>query len=105
MRIDAALVGATAVVATLLLLLAYTRIEKGYTGTYDCYRAVNGEALRVSNNLSNFSQYSSSRFRVTLYFSNGTTVTHGANLPRAQCYTYYLTSDSRGVLVIVKVEG
>jgi len=105
MRVDAALVGATAVVAVLLLLLAYTRLEKGYTGTYDCYRAVNGEALRVSNNLSNFAQYSSSRFRVTLYFSNGTTLTRGAILPRAQCYTYYLTSDSRGVLVLVKVEG
>jgi|UniRef100_A0A7C1GBE9 subtilase family serine protease len=105
MRVDAALVGATAVVAALLLLLAYARIEKGYTGTYDCYRAVNGEALMVSNNLSNFAQYSSSRFRVTLYFSNGTTLTRGAILPRAQCYTYYLTSDSRGVLVLVKVEG
>jgi hypothetical protein len=105
MRVDAALVGATAVVAALLLLLAYTRLEKGYTGTYDCYRAVNGEALRVSSNLGNFTQYSSSRFRVTLYFSNGTTVTRGADLPRVQCYTYLATNDNRGVLVLVKVEG
>lgn len=105
MRVDAALVGATAVVAALLLLLAYTRLQKGYTGTYDCYRAVNGEAIRVFSNLGNFTQYSSSRFRVTLYFSNETTVTRGADLPRVQCYTYLATNDYRGVLVLVKVEG
>jgi hypothetical protein len=99
------LVGATAVVAALLLLLSYTRLEKGYTGTYDCYRGANDEALKVSRNLGNFTQYSSSRFRVTLYFSNGTTFTRGASLPRAQCYAYCLTSDSRGELVLVRVEG
>jgi uncharacterized Fe-S cluster-containing radical SAM superfamily protein len=50
--------------------------------------------------------YASARFRVTFYYSNGTTiVVRGASMPRAQCYTYLATNDYRGVLVLVKVEG
>jgi hypothetical protein len=105
MRVDAALVGATAVVAALLLLLAYTRLEKGYTGTYDCYRAVNSEASRAMGYINNPNGYTSTRFRVTFYYSNGTTVVRGASLPRAQCYTFLASNDYRGVLVLVKVEG
>ena len=49
--------------------------------------------------------YTSTRFRLTFYYSNGTTVVRGASLPRVQCYTYLATNDYRGVLVLVKVEG
>jgi hypothetical protein len=49
--------------------------------------------------------YTSTRFRVTFYYSNGTIVVRGASLPRVQCYTYLATNDYRGVLVLVKVEG
>jgi len=53
----------------------------------------------------NPNSYTSTRFRVTFYYSNGTTIVRGANMPRAQCYTYLVTNDNRGVLVLVKVEG
>jgi hypothetical protein len=105
MRVDAALVGATAVVAALLLLLSYTRLEKGYAGAYDCYRTVNSEALRAAGYVSNPNGYTSTRFRATFYYSNGTVIVRGATLPRVQCYTYFLASDSGGELVLVRVEG
>jgi hypothetical protein len=49
--------------------------------------------------------YTSTRFRATFYYNNGTTVVRGASMPRAQCYTYLTTNDYRGDLVLVKVEG
>jgi len=105
MRVDAALVAFAAVVAAALLLSAYTRLEKGYAGAYDCYRAVNSEALVAARYVDNPSGYTSTRFRATFYYSNGTVVIRGAALPRVQCYTYLTTSDARGELVLVKVEG
>ncbi len=105
MRVDAALVAFAAVAAAALLLSAYARLQAGYTGSYDCYRAVNSEALRALNYVDNPSGYAPTRFRATFYYSNGTTIVRGASLPRVQCYTYLTTSDSRGVLVLVKVEG
>jgi hypothetical protein len=105
MRPDAALAAFAAVAAAALLLSAYARLEKGYTGAYDCYRAVNSEALTALNYVDNPNGYASTRFRATFYYSNGTTIVRGASLPRVQCYTYFLTSDSRGELVLVRVEG
>ncbi|MEM0233806.1 hypothetical protein [Thermofilum sp.] len=99
------MVGATAVVAVVLLLLSYTRLERGYAGAYDCYRSVNNEALTAAIYVDNPNNYTSNRFRVTYYYSNGTTVVRGASMPRVQSYTYYLTSDNTGGLVLVKVEG
>ena len=81
------------------------RFTDAYTCTHDCYRAVNNEALRAISYVNNPNSYTSTRFRVTFYYSNGTTVVRGASLPRAQCYTYLATNDYRGVLVLVKVEG
>jgi len=105
MRLDAALALSAAIIAAALLVTAYFRIGKGYTGTYDCYRAVNNEALRATSYVNNPNSYTSTRFRATFYYSNGTTIVRGASLPRAQCYTYLATNDYRGVLVLVKVEG
>ena len=105
MRVDAALAALAAVAAAALLLSAYARLEKGYTGAYDCYRAVNSEALTALNYVDNPNGYTSTRFRATFYYSNGTTIVRGASLPRVQCYTYLTTSDARGDLVLVKVEG
>ena len=105
MRLDAVLTLFAAIIAAVLLLSAYVRIDKGYTGTYDCYRAVNNEASTAINYVNSPNGYTSTRFRATFYYSNGTTVVRGASLPRAQCYTYLVTNDNRGVLVLVKVEG
>jgi hypothetical protein len=102
--VDAALVAFAAVAAAALLLSAYARLERGYTGAYDCYRAVNSEALRAATYVNSPDSYTSTRFRVTFYYSNGTVVVRGS-APRAQCYAYFLTSDDRGELVLVKVEG
>ena len=102
---DAALVALAAVAAAALLLSAYARLEKGYTGAYDCYRAVSGEASRAATYVNSPNSYTSTRFRATFYYSNGTVVVRGASLPRVQCYAYFLTSDARGVLVLVRVEG
>jgi hypothetical protein len=104
-RVDAALVALAAVLALVLLLALYARLEKGYAGAYDCYRAVNSEAWRAAGYVNNPSGYTSTRFRATFYYSNGTTVVRGATLPRVQCYTYFLASDSGGELVLVRVEG
>jgi hypothetical protein len=104
-RADAALVALAAVLALVLLLALYARLQAGYAGAYDCYRAVNSEALRAAQCVSNPDGYTSQRFRATFYYSNGTVIVRGASLPRAQCYAYYLTSDSRGELVLVKLEG
>ena len=81
------------------------RFKITYTCTYDCYRALNDEALRAISYVNDPNSYTSTRFRATFYYSNGTTVVRGASLPRAQCYTYLATNDNRGVLVLVKVEG
>jgi len=104
-RLDAVLTLFAAIIAAVLLLSAYVRVDKGYTGTYDCYRAVNNEASRAMGYVNNPNGYTSTRFRVTFYYSNGTTIVRGASLPRVQCYTYLVTNDYRGVLVLVKVEG
>jgi hypothetical protein len=105
MRPDAALAALAAVLATALLLAVYARLQAGYAASYDCYRAVSSEALRAAGYVDNPNGYTSTRFRATFYYSNGTAVVRGASLPRAQCYAYYLTSDARGELVLVKVEG
>ena len=105
MRVDAALAALAAVTAVVLLLAVYARLERGYAGAYDCYRAVNSEALAAISYVDNPSGYTSARFRATFYYSNGTVVVRGASLPRTQCYTYLTTSDARGDLVLVKVEG
>jgi hypothetical protein len=55
--------------------------------------------------VNNPNSYTSTRFRATFYYSNGTTIVRGASMPRFQCYTYLATNDNRGVLVLVKVEG
>jgi len=105
MRLDAVFALFAALLASLLLISAYLRLQNGYTGTYDCYRAVNDEALRAVGYVNNPNGYTSTRFRATFYYNNGTTVVRGAGLPRVQCYTYLATNDNRGVLVLVKVEG
>jgi hypothetical protein len=105
MRLDAVLTLLVALLASLLLISEYLKLQNGYTGTYDCYRAVNNEALRLLAYVSNPNSYTSTRFRATFYYSNGTTIVRGASMPRAQCYTYLATNDNRGVLVLVKVEG
>jgi hypothetical protein len=102
--VDAALVALAAVAAAALLLSAYARLEKGYTGAYDCYRTVSGEASRAATYVNSPNSYTSTRFRATFYYSNGTVVVRGS-APRAQCYAYFLTGDSRGELVLVRVEG
>jgi hypothetical protein len=66
---------------------------------------VNSEASRATGYVNDPNSYASARFRVTFYYSNGTIVVRGANMPRVQCYTYLTTNDNRGVLVLVKVEG
>jgi len=105
MRPDAALAALAAVLAAALLLAVYARLQAGYAGAYDCYRAVNSEALAALNYVDNPNGYTSTRFRATFYYSNGTVVVRGTSLPRTQCYTYLVTSDARGDLVLVKVEG
>ena len=104
---DAALAALAAVAAAALLLSAYARLQAGYTGSYDCYRTVNSEAfvLVTARYVDNPNSYTSTQFRATFYYSNGTTIVRGASLPRVQCYTYLATSDARGDLVLVKVEG
>ena len=61
--------------------------------------------MRAMSYVDSPNSYTSTRFKVTFYYSNGTTIVRGANMPRAQCYTYLATNDNRGVLVLVKVEG
>jgi hypothetical protein len=103
--VDAALVAFAAVAAAALLLSIHLRLQHAYAAGYDCYRAASSEAVRAAGYANNPSSYTSTRFRATFYYSNGTVVVGGAALPRAQCYTYYLTSDARGELVLVRVEG
>jgi hypothetical protein len=103
--VDAALVAFAAVAAAALLLSIHLRLQQAYAAGYDCYRAVNSEALRAATYVNSPDSYTSTRFRVTFYYSNGTIVVRGAALPRVQCYAYYLTSGARGVLVLVRVEG
>ncbi len=105
MRVDAALVAFAAVAAAALLLSIHLRLQHAYAAGYDCYRQAYQEAARASHYAGNPSAYTPpARFRATFYYSNGTVVMRGS-APRAQCYAYFLTGDSRGELVLVRVEG
>jgi len=104
-RVDAALVAFAAVAAVTLLLSLYARAQAGYAAGYDCYRLTASEAVKAAQYVDNPDAYTSTRFRATFYYSNGTVVVRGAAPPRAQCHAYHLASTTRGELALVKVEG